>query len=110
MPCSEKTSAAERQRVLERPSHSDFLCFLRTTEAEPRRPTSLILTPTRELAEQIYKVLDPLAYDIDELYVDAMYGGVSYKKQFRALDRGVDVLVACPGRLLDLMERGASLA
>ena len=36
-----------------------------------------------------------------------MYGGVSYKKQFRALDRGVDVLVACPGRLLDLMERGS---
>ena len=78
----------------------------RTTEAEPRRPTSLILTPTRELAEQIYKVLDPLAYDL-KLYVEAMYGGVSYKKQFRALDRGVDVLVACPGRLLDLMERGS---
>ena len=78
----------------------------RTTEAEPRRPTSLILTPTRELAEQIYKVLDPLAYDL-KLYVEAMYGGVSYQKQFRALDRGVDVLVACPGRLLDLMERGS---
>ncbi len=78
----------------------------RTTEAEPRRPTSLILTPTRELAEQIYKVLDPLAYDL-KLYVEAMYGGVSYQKQFRALDRGVDVLVACPGRLLDLMDRGS---
>ena len=78
----------------------------RTTEAEPRRPTSLILTPTRELAEQIYKVLDPLAYDL-KLYVEAMYGGVSYQKQFRALDRGVDVLVACPGRLIDLMERGS---
>ena len=74
----------------------------RTTEAEPRRPTSLILTPTRELAEQIYKVLDPLAYDL-KLYVEAMYGGVSYKKQFRALDRGVDVLVAWsegPSRLM----------
>ena len=78
----------------------------RTEEAEPRRPTSLILTPTRELAEQIFKVLDPLAYEL-QLYVLAMYGGSSYNKQFRALDRGVDVLVACPGRLIDMMDRGA---
>lgn len=78
----------------------------RTEEAEPRRPTSLILTPTRELAEQIYKVLDPLAYEL-QLYVLAMYGGSSYNKQFRALDQGVDILVACPGRLIDMMDRGA---
>ena len=78
----------------------------RTQEAEPRRPTSLILTPTRELAEQIFKVLDPLAYEL-QLYVLAMYGGSPYNKQFRALDRGVDILVACPGRLIDMMERGA---
>jgi len=77
-----------------------------TKEAEPRRPTALILTPTRELAEQIYKVLDPLAYEL-RLYVEAIYGGVSYTKQFKALDRGVDVLVACPGRLNDLLDRGA---
>ena len=78
----------------------------RTQEAEPRRPTSLILTPTRELAEQIFKVLDPLAYEL-QVYVLAMYGGSSYNKQFRSLDRGVDILVACPGRLIDMMERGA---
>ena len=78
----------------------------RTQEAEPRRPTSLILTPTRELAEQIFKVLDPLAYEL-QLYVHAMYGGSPYNKQFRALDRGVDILVACPGRLIDMMDRGA---
>ena len=36
-----------------------------------------------------------------------MYGGVSYKKQFRAIDDGVDILVACPGRLIDMLERGA---
>ena len=78
----------------------------RTQEAEPRRPTSLILTPTRELAEQIFKVLDPLAYEL-QLYVLAMYGGSSYNKQFRSLDRGVDILVACPGRLIDMMDRGA---
>ena len=78
----------------------------RTEEAEPRRPTSLILTPTRELAEQIFNVLDPLAYEL-QLYVQAMYGGSSYNKQFRALERGIDVLVACPGRLIDMMDRGA---
>ena len=42
-----------------------------------------------------------------ELYVHAIYGGVSYNKQFRALERGVDILVACPGRLIDLLERGS---
>ena len=78
----------------------------RTEEAESRRPTSLILTPTRELAEQIFNVLDPLAYEL-QLYVQAMYGGSSYNKQFRALERGIDVLVACPGRLIDMMDRGA---
>ena len=78
----------------------------RTEPARPGMPTSLILTPTRELAEQIYKVLEPLAWEM-ELYVYAIYGGVSYNKQFRALERGVDILVACPGRLIDLLERGS---
>ncbi len=78
----------------------------RTKPARPGMPTSLILTPTRELAEQIYKVLEPLAWEM-ELYVHAIYGGVSYNKQFRALERGVDILVACPGRLIDLLERGS---
>ena len=78
----------------------------RTKPARPSMPTSLILTPTRELAEQIYKVLEPLAWEM-ELYVHAIYGGVSYNKQFRALERGVDILVACPGRLIDLLERGS---
>ena len=77
----------------------------KTTESKPFCPTSLILTPTRELAEQIYNVLEPLAWEL-KLYVLAVYGGVSYTKQFKALDRGVDVLVACPGRLLDLIDRG----
>jgi len=78
----------------------------RTQPAHPGLPTSLILTPTRELAEQIYKVLEPLAWEM-ELYVHAVYGGVSYTKQFRALERGVDILVACPGRLIDLLDRGS---
>ena len=74
--------------------------------AEPNRPTALILSPTRELAEQIFKVLKPLCRRMDRT-VGVVYGGVSYKNQYRALERGLDILVACPGRLLDLMERGA---
>ena len=78
----------------------------RTKPAEPGFPTSLILTPTRELADQIFQVLDPLSRE-HNLYTYAVYGGVSYNKQFKALDRGVDILVACPGRLLDLLDRGS---
>ena len=78
----------------------------RTRQAEPGYPTSLILTPTRELAEQIFQVLSPLSEEMG-LRTFPMYGGVSYKKQFRAIDDGVDILVACPGRLIDMLERGA---
>ena len=78
----------------------------RCKRANPHLPTALILTPTRELAEQIYSVLTPLASSLD-LDVLAIYGGTSYSKQFRALERGVDILVACPGRLIDLLEQNA---
>ena len=78
----------------------------RTSKAEPRRPTSLVLTPTRELAEQIRNVLDPLASNYG-MEVLSVYGGTSYGKQRSGLDRGVEILVACPGRLLDLMEKRA---
>ena len=72
---------------------------------EPNLPKGLILTPTRELAEQIHGVIDPIAWGLD-LRIMAIYGGVSYSKQIRRLNRGVDIVVACPGRLLDLIERG----
>jgi superfamily II DNA/RNA helicase len=78
----------------------------RCKRANPHLPTALILTPTRELAEQIYSVLTPLAFAVD-LDVFSIYGGTSYSKQFRALERGVDILVACPGRLIDLLEQNA---
>ncbi len=78
----------------------------RTEVAKIELPTALILTPTRELAEQIAKVMKPLAeaFDLDVLSV---YGGIPYKVQRRALSRGVDILVACPGRLIDLLEHDA---
>ena len=75
-------------------------------KAEPKRPTSLILTPTRELAEQIRGVLRPLADSIG-LRTASVYGGTPYKGQYRRLNKGVEILVACPGRLIDLLERRA---
>jgi len=78
----------------------------RTAEAKPKRPTSLILTPTRELAEQIRTVLEPLARSVG-FGVLSVYGGTPYRGQLRSLARGVEILVACPGRLLDLLDRGA---
>ena len=78
----------------------------RSKRAQSKRPTSLILTPTRELAEQINSVLRPIATTVDRDIV-SIYGGVSYKNQYNALNRGVDILVACPGRLLDLLDRRA---
>ena len=74
--------------------------------AESRRPSGLILSPTRELAEQIRRELTPLA-DAVGLRVLAVYGGVGIGPQASALRRGIDVLVACPGRLQDLVDRGA---
>lgn len=73
-------------------------------KATRNRPKALVLSPTRELAEQIKKELAPLAKRVNR-YVFAVYGGVGYEPQHRALRRGVDVLVATPGRLEDLIER-----
>ncbi len=72
-----------------------------------RHPSALILVPTRELAAQIEEVMAPLAAAIGARVV-SVYGGVGYGKQVAALRRGVDVLVACPGRLTDLAERGSA--
>jgi len=68
------------------------------------RPRALILAPTRELAEQIKQELAPLARTVNR-YVFAIYGGVGYGPQKGALRKGVDVLVATPGRLEDLIEQ-----
>jgi superfamily II DNA/RNA helicase len=70
------------------------------------RPRALILVPTRELAAQVEDVLGLLADAIGGA-VMSVYGGVGYGKQLAALRRGVDVLIACPGRLEDLVARGA---
>ncbi len=71
--------------------------------SRPRQPIALVLAPTRELAEQITGELRSFS---GRVRVDAVYGGVGYGSQLDALRRGVDVLVACPGRLEDLIQRG----
>ena len=78
----------------------------RCKKATAFMPTALILSPTRELAEQICNVLKPLASKV-KLGVLAVYGGTTYTKQRRALKNGVEIVVACPGRLLDLMDQKA---
>ena len=77
----------------------------RVGKASPRRPRGLVLVPTRELAAQVRDELDWLGKP-RKLRVTAVYGGVGLEPQRKALRRGVDVLVACPGRLKDLLDRG----
>jgi superfamily II DNA/RNA helicase len=79
---------------------------VRVPAARPRRPRALVLAPTRELAAQINRELEPLA-TVRNKRVCAVYGGVGYEKQKKALRRGVEILVACPGRLRDLMDQNA---
>jgi superfamily II DNA/RNA helicase len=78
----------------------------RIDRARKRQPTALVLAPTRELTAQICKELEPLA-SARRLSVCSVYGGVGYDPQRRALNRGVDILVACPGRLADLLRQDA---
>ena len=73
--------------------------------SKPGKPTGLALVPTRELAIQVCKELEPLALKRD-LMVRAIYGGSPIEKQIEALKKGVDFVVATPGRLIDLLERG----
>ncbi|WP_019929102.1 DEAD/DEAH box helicase [Nocardia sp. BMG111209] len=77
----------------------------RLAEAEraaPNRPAGLVLAPTRELAVQIATAMEPLAAEFG-MTVATVFGGVPQQRQVRALRRGVDIVVACPGRLEDLI-------
>jgi superfamily II DNA/RNA helicase len=71
----------------------------------PGRPLGLILAPTRELATQITNAITPLA-EAYGLNTTTIFGGVSQGRQVTALKAGVDIVVACPGRLEDLMKQG----
>jgi superfamily II DNA/RNA helicase len=72
----------------------------------PKKPRSLVLVPTRELAMQVSDALEPLVHVVGMRH-RLVAGGLSYDKQISGLARGVDLLVATPGRLQDLIDRGA---
>ncbi|MFI6422006.1 DEAD/DEAH box helicase [Streptomyces sp. NPDC050842] len=72
--------------------------------ADAKRPLALVLVPTRELAQQVTAAIEPYAKAL-KLRTATVFGGVSINKQVVALREGVEVLVATPGRLMDLVER-----
>lgn len=85
-----------------------MLTLLEKGRARARMPRTLILEPTRELAAQVEENFDK--YGINHrLNVALLIGGVSFEQQDRKLERGADVLIATPGRLLDHFERGKLL-
>jgi len=74
-------------------------------DADKREVGAVILVPTRELATQVYTELEPLAKAVGVSSL-AVYGGADIEKQISRLNKGVQLIVATPGRMIDLMERG----
>ena len=83
------------------------LPLIQQVDTQRNEPQSLILCPTRELCLQISDDLSDYGKYVDGLHILPVYGGSSIESQIRALKRGVQIIVATPGRLIDLMERGA---
>jgi superfamily II DNA/RNA helicase len=79
--------------------------LMRLGTPAPRRPRGLVLVPTRELAIQVAEVLEPLAESMGRRAV-VLYGGADIERQIKKLNKGVDVVIATPGRLIDLSDRG----
>jgi ATP-dependent RNA helicase RhlE len=78
----------------------------RLLQTNQRGPRALVIAPTRELATQIVEEINTLAR-FTRLKTVTIYGGVPVQKQLRALDRDPEIVVGCPGRILDLLEQGA---
>ena len=85
-----------------------MLTLLESGRARARMPRTLILEPTRELAAQVHENFEKYGKN-HKLSVALLIGGVSFEDQNRVLDRGADVLIATPGRMLDQFERGRIL-
>jgi ATP-dependent RNA helicase DeaD len=85
------------------------LPLIQKTEVGNRVPQALVLCPTRELCLQIADDLNDYSRYIDGLKVLPVYGGTSYDSQIRMLKSGVHIIVATPGRLIDLIERGVAV-
>lgn len=76
----------------------------RVAKAKPRRPRNIVLVPTRELAVQVTEELAPLG-KARNVRVIAIYGGANFDKQVKQLTDGAEIVVATPGRMIDLLER-----
>jgi ATP-dependent RNA helicase DeaD len=84
------------------------LPVIQTTDIAVRRPQSLILCPTRELCLQIASDMSDYSKYVEGISVLPVYGGSSIESQIKSLKKGVHIIVATPGRLLDLMKRGVA--
>ena len=80
--------------------------LLQRIDAKERITQALVLSPTRELCLQITDDLRDFAKYMDDIHVEAVYGGAAIEPQMRALRKGVSIIVATPGRLIDLKNRG----
>ena len=80
--------------------------LLERIDTTSRETQALVLSPTRELCLQITDDIRDFAKYMDGVHVEAVYGGASIEPQMRALKKGVNIIVATPGRLVDLMHRG----
>jgi superfamily II DNA/RNA helicase len=83
-----------------------MLALLEGRKAAPKQPAAVVMVPTRELAMQVNDALEPLAHSL-RLRTKVVVGGMSMGKQIDALRRGVELVIATPGRLTDLVERRA---
>jgi superfamily II DNA/RNA helicase len=83
-----------------------MLARLAGRRSRPKHPRGLVIVPTRELANQVRQAMEPLAHTVG-LRLATVYGGTPYDRQIRRLRHGADIVVATPGRLDDLIRRGA---
>ena len=81
---------------------------LQCIDAGSKQTQALILSPTRELCLQIADDLRDFSRYMDDIHVETVYGGASIEQQIRALRKGAQIIVATPGRLIDLMNRGVA--
>jgi ATP-dependent RNA helicase DeaD len=83
------------------------LPILARLQSRTRLPQALVLTPTRELAIQVAEAFQKYARYLEDFHVLPIYGGADYRGQLRQLQRGVQVIVGTPGRVMDHMRRGS---
>ena len=102
-PAEEEAPKPQRRRRRRRRGKGNDRSSAPVATGEPARPLALVVTPTRELAQQIERVVTTVCEHTGQRSVIVM-GGAKFDRQLKALARGCDLLVATPGRLIDLME------